>query len=451
MVITLNGSIVIKTLSKKTLTEKSHVTRGQRRLWQVLIRAVILVLIVLALASLYVTIQKTGSMEDGGKDFQWGASQALLHKQNPYTSYIAYKSGLGKNPYILNQSPSYPASAYVFLFPFAVMNWPEAKLSWAISNLIFTIILLMSLQYLYPIRSRQALLFTVLVLIAGASWRTVMANGQHGLFALAFFALALIAREKSKTLSGLLLSLAWLKYTITFPLTLLFLYKQDYKPILVASLVHIALTLFVSVWIGEPWHEFFFSSVMIVANASSIGDSDVFGIVHKYALPEILAVVALVIIALLTTRMLIEGVKTKTEKMKGQVSDLLVLAYLSCVSLVMFFHLSYDFIVLILPLWLVLHKHDIGSLIHYVAVTLIGLHWFALSFIAQLEIFTGIEFSDNIKIAVFTIKIAALYLLLALLYKRIREKHKSFIADPATQKTLNKPAPAVISSQRSHL
>src|SRR5919108_2416309 len=88
---------------------------------------------------------------DGSQDFQWSATRAILQHRNPYAEYLEYKAGLREKPYILTQSPNYPASGYVFLLPFGLLSWPAAKTAWAAANILLTVALLAGLHRLMPL------------------------------------------------------------------------------------------------------------------------------------------------------------------------------------------------------------------------------------------------------------------------------------------------------------
>ena len=110
------------------------------------------VLVLLAGVSLLLGIENALD-RNGSQDFQWGPSRVLLQGKNPYTPYIEYRKGFTQvNPYLLTQVPFYPASGYVFLWPYAALDWRAAKVAWALSNVALSFLLLAGLRRVLPVR-----------------------------------------------------------------------------------------------------------------------------------------------------------------------------------------------------------------------------------------------------------------------------------------------------------
>jgi len=380
-----------------------------------LIKKILLILFTLfTLLSIYIGFT-SGAFKDGrSQDYQWGPSKILMEHHNPYQQYAEFKEGKIENPFMMSQAPNYPASAYIFLWPYAAMDWNMAKLAWAVSNLIFTILILIGLQRLFPIKKKKILFFIVLLFLGGASWRTVLGNGQHALFVMASFIWALIYSKDKPILSGILLAISWFKYTITFPLTLFFIYKKSYKAIVVSTLVHILLTLFVAYWINQPIMDFFFGPIQTAMTATNIGEIDIFGIVKRFDIPISLAYLSIAIILYFVVNIF-------TKKGNNKSSDLMLLSFLSLLSLIIFFHLGYDFVLLILPLWFVFYTDRISSNIKYLVLSSVILQWYIASIfnIASKKLSIDTSIANNIFII---LQIILIYYIFIYLYKQLSEK-----------------------------
>ncbi|MEN8215320.1 MAG: glycosyltransferase 87 family protein [Pseudomonadota bacterium] len=371
-----------------------------------------------SLISVYVGFTSGAFKDNRSQDYQWGPSKALLEHQNPFKQWIDYKDGKIDKPFMMSQAPNYPASAYIFLWPYASLDWESAKLSWAISNLIFTVMIFFWLKILFPIKRIDLQVFAVMIFIGGASWRTVLGNGQHSLFVIAFFIWAIVFANKSKLISGLLLSIAWFKYTITFPLSLFFLYKKNYNVLLISTVIHIILTLFVSYWIDQPVTQFFLGHVQVATTATGIGDIDIIGIVQRYELPSFIAVVLGLILLAMVTRVIYQ---------KKEPNDLLIISFLSFVSLALFFHLAYDFVVLIFPLWLLFSVKKFSKLFKGLLIGLIILKWYLMSvtniFLIKLE-YTMFSSLENL----FVLSIIIIYyVILISMYRELTNTGKTQI------------------------
>lgn len=299
----------------------------------------IYLLILLAIISVIQGLNNAVLRDSGSQDNQWGPARFLLEHKNPYTMYIDLTT---RSSFILSQAPNYPASGLVFLWPYAVWDWPTAKLLWAFSNLVFTGILLLSIFRLLPKNTNGVtkILISVLLLM-GTPWRMVVGNGQHTIFALAFFLLAIAMFQNNNFFAGLPLAISWFKYTITFPLSLFFVKtNRALLVILIAVCIHGVLLGFVSFWTKSSFFELLFGPIYVAREATGTGYLDVFAVASELNMspsyiPGVISLLLLVISYL--------SVRQETDILSA-------LSTLSLVSLVVVFHLGYDFVILVLPL-----------------------------------------------------------------------------------------------------
>ena len=379
-------------------------------------KVLLIIFSIFTLVSIFIGFT-SGAFKDGrSQDFQWSPSKMLMEHQNPYQQYTAFKDGKIEKPYMMSQAPNYPASGYVFLWPYSAMDWDMARLSWSISNLIFTLLILIGLQRLFPIKQKELIIFTVLLFIGGASWRTVLGNGQHALFVMAFFIWAIIYSKKNPILSGVFLAVSWFKYTLTFPLTLYFIYKKLYKEVAIAIGIHIFLTIFIAFWIDQSIIDFFFGSIQVAMTATNIGDTDIFGIVKRFHLPSSIAYFLLIIVLYFVTNIFITR--------KDVTNGLLILSFLSVFSLIVFFHLGYDFVLLLFPLWLIFYTDSISLKTKYLVFSLIGLQWYASSIFPIIRNRFGDIDISTVTNTFIVLKIILIYFLFIDLYGQLIKKKK---------------------------
>ena len=88
-------------------------------------------LIILALISIAQGLNNAIVRSSGSQDNQWGPSRVLLQGSNPYAVYLNQEE---PHPFILSQYPNYPSSGLIFLWPYAIWDWPTAKVLWAFSK-----------------------------------------------------------------------------------------------------------------------------------------------------------------------------------------------------------------------------------------------------------------------------------------------------------------------------
>ena len=314
----------------------------------------------------------------GSHDFQWTPSKDVVDGVNPYRDFISWQEqGHDSVPqHFLNQSPSYPASTYILLSPFAHFEWQTAKTLWVVANLIFIGLLLMGMQKVFPVRSPTILAALVLAFLIASPLRTSLGAGQHNFISLAAFVWAYYYAHngKNKGLSGLLLSIAWIKYSLTFPLTIIFLRRGGIKPVIIAATTHAVLTCIVAWRIGMWPHEFFFSSVQVVLMGDGTGFLNLIAISMNFDLP---LPVPLTLIGLATL-----GVAYVLYR-NHEADPLTVMAFLGLFSCAVFYHHGYDFVVLLLCAW-ALAQGRIQGAIKYATICLLSIAWFVQWFTQEL-------------------------------------------------------------------
>jgi len=275
----------------------------------------------------------------GSHDFQWTPSKDVVDGVNPYRDFISWQEqGHDSVPqHFLNQSPSYPASTYILLSPFAAL---------------------------------------VLAFLIASPLRTSLGAGQHNFISLAAFVWAYYYAHngKNKGLSGLLLSIAWIKYSLTFPLTIIFLRRGGIKPVIIAATTHAVLTCIVAWRIGMWPHEFFFSSVQVVLMGDGTGFLNLIAISMNFDLP---LPVPLTLIGLATL-----GVAYVLYR-NHEADPLTVMAFLGLFSCAVFYHHGYDFVVLLLCAW-ALAQGRIQGAIKYATICLLSIAWFVQWFTQEL-------------------------------------------------------------------
>jgi hypothetical protein len=207
----------------------------------------ILLLIVLLAIYLNVLIFEKAISEESG-DFQWSPTKELLQHQNPYENFLG---GSG----FMAQMPLYPLTGYILLIPYAVVDWEYAKIAWALTNYLATFVLLYCLQKLWRIENKMIVVFLCSAFLISKPYRNVICYGQHDLFVLALFVWSSVLVKKNEYLAGILLGLSWFKYTTTFPLSLYFIFKQEWKSVLIGILTQCFLFMVACLWLWQsPLH-----------------------------------------------------------------------------------------------------------------------------------------------------------------------------------------------------
>jgi arabinofuranan 3-O-arabinosyltransferase len=242
------------------------------------------------------------------------------------------------------------------LLPLGALPWAVAKPAWAVVTLAATGMLYWCARTdLAPRLDSRLLAFGFLLLLISTPYRNVLSNGQEAIFAVATFAMALRQARRGQTaIAGLFLALSWFKYTLTFPLSLVFVARRDWRVLAVAAATHAVLTLAAAWWTGTDLvaSTFGFFAVARLAIDYRFGFLDVNSIAAHLALPYALAAVAAVALAA-AGLVLAWRLRDRDEP--------LLLAVTSLMAMAAFYHFSYDCVIFVFPLLYVLQAMARGA------------------------------------------------------------------------------------------
>lgn len=327
-------------------------------------------IVLYVLLALVAVVSVYEGIENGivwSQDFQYDASCALINGYDPYDisadfdedtlpdienlkGFYSYYDGLGTPQRM--EANQFPSLLYI-LTPYALIPYGAARILWVVTNILCTAVIIWLLRktFMTGVDERLYPVFMMLML-AGTPWRNQIGVGQHTLFAMAFFLLAVYvsngrtsAEEEDADknlkkwgriiLSGLLLSLSYLKYTVTAPLALYFIYKKRWREFLVSLVPHLLLTVAASAVLNEPFTAMIIKPLKVASALAAEGGIDI-GVLTKGS-PIGFGVTALAMIFLLAVAfMLPEG------------NDELYISVAVLLSLVMTYHRTYDFFIMII-------------------------------------------------------------------------------------------------------
>lgn len=297
----------------------------------------------LASASTLVAIQNAVHRS---MDFQWSAAHLLLLHRDPWSAYL---SGDAHHEILLSQIPNYLHELYVLLLPLGFLPFSEARFLWALCNLLLIFVLSWKVARLCELKQRKTLLLFVLVCMS-TPFRVTVGNGQSDAVALA--AIALWAGVTSQNGRGLLLGIAYEKYSFPPVLAIFLLLRRRWK-LLIFSLI-------------PPLLGFLLVDAWLTTGGRTLAIEPFLTAVHKGSVTAGLANLVAIMQMLLKyiphappwTRLLPYGMaillacgiaayfSNNTPRIDGRV----ILACLVVASLACFQHQIYDFLALIFPL-----------------------------------------------------------------------------------------------------
>lgn len=318
-----------------------------------------------------------GLAADGGRDLQWSGIHILWLGLDPSRTFLVCWPGDCAKSFILSQYPNYPISALMSLLPFGALPWGLAKPVWIAVSLAVTVLLYWCARTeLAPQIDGRLLGFGFLLLMISTPYRNQLSNGQEGIFVIAMLVWALRqARRGQPIVAGLLLAFSWFKFTLTFPLTLVFVARRDWRVIATAAAAHVTLTLAAAAWtLTDPFASAFgFFAVAKLAVDYRFGFLDVYSLASHLTLPYAFAAATSGALALaglwLAWRL-------------GKRDELLLLAVTSLAAMAGFYHLSYDCVIFIFPLLYALrtivrgNPREVDRLFLVATFVTIGMTWF---------------------------------------------------------------------------
>ncbi len=308
-------------------------------------------IILLTILSALALLSAAGGVRNAlrmSQDFQYDAAKALLLGYDPYDlslyggeaeipelrEFYGYFEDMGTPQRM--EANQFPSLLYI-LAPYAVLPYRIAKILWLITNLLCTALIAFLLRRTF-LRSMDSGLFAAFLLLmtAGTPWRNQLGVGQHTLFAFMFFLLAVLLEEKGKNpvLTGAVLSLSYLKYTVTAPLALYFIYKRKWKEFAVSLIPHFAGTVAAAAVLKEPFTDMIRKPLAVASALTGEGSIDI-GVLTGGASQTPAITVLIMAVLLFAAYRLKPG------------HDCLLMAVLVLYSLIMTYHRTYDFFVLI--------------------------------------------------------------------------------------------------------
>lgn len=315
-----------------------------------------LMLVILALGSVFVGFQRAAA---DSQDFPWDLSRALLFKQDPYELYARWLlEPRMPRPFLARSiEPQYPASSLAFLWPVAALPWNLAKIVWAGIAVGCSLAASYVLNRRYLGGERLTTMCLASTLLASVPARAAIGNGQSSLLAFAAIVLAMDQADRHRHRSAVLLAISWIKYHLTFPLTLALLYRGQWRIVLEAMLIHVCLLLLLSAWLPRDPVELLLAPLSFIGPQVTEGFIDVFAVLGRFGVSGVWA-------SLCSVGLLL-GVSAIVARQRDASNELVVLSVLSILACVWVYHRIYDLVVLLIPLCYVVasynHHHAVGG------------------------------------------------------------------------------------------
>ena len=283
------------------------------------------------------------------QDNEWSPARALLQGLDPYRLYLGCLA-CDNPPFPGPVAPSYPASGLMMLWPLAALPWPLARAIWAVGNLLLGAILSLLLWRLYlPRHGWPVPALASIVFFASTPFLNNLGNGQHAVFTLAFFVAALWAERRGNLVLGsAFLAISWFKYTLGVPLSVVFVARGRWTILLGAVGIHAVLTLFAALWTATNPLDLLLGPLRVAHVATTAGHLNVLGLAARAGIEGKLLPLAAT--AVLTIAVILAAWRSRANDELAQLSLLGLFAY------AVVYHLGYDLVVLVFPLFYVFSR-----------------------------------------------------------------------------------------------
>ncbi|MGE5464535.1 MAG: glycosyltransferase 87 family protein, partial [Syntrophothermus sp.] len=253
----------------------------------------------------------------------------------------------------LETTPSNTPAMLLTLTPLSFLSWQTAK--WFFLSINLTLMLLsgwLALRYIPFARIKLHPLhefFIFLVYFDFSATRIAIENGQTTLLVFLLMMLSLLFSKRAWYISGLALGLALSKYSLSIPLLLFFLYRRNFKILILAMAVQLIGILGMADLSGVTPEKIVLENIRLffrLFDQPGVHLSRWFEFMSGNHLITFLPSLAMTALVFLPLWIWLRKYPTRTEE-AGQVRDFHVLTILFLWTLLVAYHRLYDTLILI--------------------------------------------------------------------------------------------------------
>ena len=268
-------------------------------------------------------------------DIQWFPAKLFWNGINPYYEHIQNKT------MFLAQKPNYSHLLYIVLYPLAILDWEIVKVIWA-SGSIITFILTLVIFNKSQI-SEPFLLFSTFFLLWGTPLANVISNGQITIYIMFFTSLAWYYKDKSFLITTISLAFVFTKYSFGLPILMGFFLAGYYSQVTYALLINIIAVIIFCIKFNIKFLECLLMPFIVSGNHRYDGPIDIMSInyyLSQYGIIELNF--SYILIPVIFASFIFIIIFNKKIFNSDEIISLSIF-----LSLITFFHLIYDHVMLL--------------------------------------------------------------------------------------------------------
>lgn len=307
-------------------------------------------------------------------DFRWVPTHLLVHRIDPWKDDLA---GDPLHAYFLAQQPVYLALLYVILAPLGLLSYSAAKVCWCVCNVLFGLSSVALAVRFYALTRTQGLIIFLLFL-CGTPFRNSVGNGQEDLLVLVCIAAAFYLDSKT---APLLVGVSYVKYSFGPPFFFYLWFRKSFASALVSLVPVFVGILIVSAWLHANPMQIALDPLASLEHVASVYDGalptyDLTGQIRYVELwlhPGHLGFSGLQeVTPFLVTLPLTLWIARRTTGFSEEGS----VALITLLSVIVFLHNDYDYVMFLFPLCLAVRHIELRSA--QVVLAVILFFWFGL-------------------------------------------------------------------------
>ena len=295
------------------------------------------IFVILLIPILFIGFYNGVIIEGSSQDVQYFPSKLLLKNIDYYNSY------LNGDPWFLSQVPNYYFQLHFLLSPLTILTWIQFKIFWYVLNITLILIIFFDLNKRFSVSFKKLTLY-LLPFFFGFPMTNTLGNGQFGIIVISLIYFSWIYKEKYFSLSFILFLLLS-KYSFGLPVLFGYFLMGYYRSVFTSILLTLIFPLLYSIIFDLNFLSSIFLPLKVASIVTNIGPSDIMSFTRSIISNPNIQLLTIIFYNLLFVLIFVYY------KIQKKILKIQILLCSIVFSFIGFFHLGYDWVVLILILF----------------------------------------------------------------------------------------------------